>query len=256
VSRTSSLRAALRGLNSQPTLLAAIRQLRRRLPGDPEFGDPLSTAGEPALTYLVQGMTALSPQRGLVSELGLTGLQLWQRLAEAAGRGRGDMELALLYADVVDSSSLALAAGDEIAVQLLRAVATCIEGCVEARGGRILRRLGDGIIASFVTALTATEAALDIQEAVLGIEVGGYRPRLRLGVHWGRPRRLGGEFVGTDLTVLAAIGSAARPGQVMVSGTALAQLDPAFHTLRIGRRKRLRSDAVPPALQVAVVRRD
>jgi adenylate cyclase len=257
VSRTQRIRTALSSFNRQPALLRTLRQLRRRLPGDPEFGDALSTAGEPTLAYLVQGVSVLSPQRDtVVSEVGLTGLQLWQSLAERAGRGRGDVELALLYADIVDSSSIALDAGDQVSVELLRTVARTIERCVEERGGRIVRRLGDGVIASFVSALTAVEAALDIQEAVLGIEVGGHRPRLRLGVHWGRPRRLGGEFVGTDLTVLAAIGSAARPGQVLASATALAQLDPAVHALKIGRRKRLRSDAAPPALQVAVVRRD
>jgi adenylate cyclase len=253
----SRIRGALSRFNSQPALLVTLRQLRRRLPGDPEFGDALSTAGEPTLAYLVQGVSALSPRRDtVVSEVSLTGLQLWQSLAERTGRGRGDVELALLYADIVDSSSLALTAGDEVTVELLREVAQTVERCVEERGGRIVRRLGDGIIASFVSALTAVEAALDIQDAVLVVEVGGHRPRMRTGVHWGRPRRLGGEFVGTDVTILAAIGSAARPGQVLVSGTALAQLDPAFHELKIGRRRRLRSDAVPAALQVAVVRRD
>jgi adenylate cyclase len=246
----------LGSLNSQPALLATVRSLRRRLPGDPEFGDALSTAGEPTLAYLVQGVAVLSPERdSFVSEIGLTGLQLWQSLSEATGRGRGDVELGLLYADVVDSSSLALVAGDELTVEMLRAVATTLEKCVEERGGRIVRRLGDGVIASFVSALAAVEAALDIQDAVLGIQVGSYRVRMRIGVHWGRPRRLGGEYVGTDVTVVAAIGDGARPGQVLVSGPALAQLDPAFHELKIGRRKRLRSSGAPAAMQVAVIRR-
>jgi adenylate cyclase len=246
----------LGSFNSQPTLLSAIRRLRRRLPGDPEFGDALSTAGEPTLAYLVQGVSALSPERSLVSEVSFTGMQLWQSLSEATGRGRGDLELALLYADIVDSSSLALVAGDEVTVEVLRTVAAALERCVEERGGRIVRRLGDGVIATFVSALTAVEAALDSQDAVLGIEVGGYRVQLRTGVHWGRPRRLAGEYVGTEVTIVAAIGEGARPGQVLVSAPALAQLDPAFHQLKIGRRKRLRSTAAPAELQVSVVRRD
>ncbi|HET9074150.1 MAG TPA: adenylate/guanylate cyclase domain-containing protein [Solirubrobacteraceae bacterium] len=250
------IRGALGSLNRQPTLLGAVRQLRHRLPGDPEFGDLTSTAGEPTLAYLVQGVNVLSPEgASLVSEVSLTGLQLWQSLAERNGRGRGPVELALLYADVVDSSSFTLAAGDATAVELLSLVALTVERCVEERGGRIVRRLGDGIIASFVSALAATEAALDVQDALLGIAVQGHSVQMRLGVHWGRPRRLRGEFVGTDVSVLGAIGSAARPGQVLVSAPALAQLDPAFHDLKIGRRKRLRSEDAPAALQVAVVRR-
>jgi hypothetical protein len=43
---------------------------------------------------------------------------------------------------------------------------------------------------------------------------------------------------------------------VLVSAPALSQLDPAFHGLTIGRRKRLRSADVPDELQVATVRRE
>jgi adenylate cyclase len=250
------IRGALGSLNGQPALLSGLRQLRRRLPGDPDFGDPLSTAGEPTLAYLVEGVSVLSPEReSLLAEVSLTGLQLWQSLAERNGRGRGPVELALLYADIVDSSSLALDAGDTVAVEVLREVAFAIERRVSEHGGRIVRRLGDGIIASFVSVPAATEAALDVQEDTRVLEVPGGAVRMRMAVHWGRPRRLRGEFVGTDVTVLAAIGAAARPGQVLVSGPALAQLEGALDDLRIGRRKRLRSPEAPPVLQVAVIRR-
>ena len=205
----------------------------------------------------MQGVAALSPERdSVVSELGLAGLQLWQSLAEATGRGRGDVHLALLYADIVDSSSLALVAGDAIIVEILRRVAATLEGCVERRGGRIVRHLGDGVIATFVSALAAVEAALDIAEAIPTLEVDGHHVRMRTGVHWGRPRRLAGEYVGSDVTVVAAVGAAARPGQVLVSAPALGQLDPAAHELKVGRRKRLRSEEVPAGLQVAVIRRE
>src|SRR5690242_15722818 len=43
--RLSRLRVAVLRLDSEPTLLSATRRIRRRLPGDEKFGDPLSTAG-------------------------------------------------------------------------------------------------------------------------------------------------------------------------------------------------------------------
>ncbi|MBO0769726.1 MAG: adenylate/guanylate cyclase domain-containing protein [Solirubrobacterales bacterium] len=235
----------------------ALRSLRQRLPGDPQFGDPLSTAGERTLAYLASGVVALQPEEreSLVSELSLTGLQMWQRLSEATGRGRGDVDLALLYADIVGFSSMTLAAGDDVATELIRTVYASADAIVERHGGRIVRRMGDGAIATFVSAQAATYAALECQEVVDQLDVAGVRPRIRAGVHWGRPRRLGGEYVGVDIGIVAAVGEGARPGQVLVSSAALNQLDPAFHDLRIGRRKRLRSPEVPPALQVAVVRR-
>ncbi|HEV3055906.1 MAG TPA: hypothetical protein VGX45_14685, partial [Solirubrobacteraceae bacterium] len=44
--RASRIKTTAVRLDSQPGLLAAARRLRRRLPGDEKFGDPLSTAGE------------------------------------------------------------------------------------------------------------------------------------------------------------------------------------------------------------------
>ncbi|MGB7872694.1 MAG: adenylate/guanylate cyclase domain-containing protein, partial [Mycobacterium sp.] len=38
--------AWLRNTNQSPNVIKMIRRARRALPGDPEFGDPLSTAGE------------------------------------------------------------------------------------------------------------------------------------------------------------------------------------------------------------------
>ena len=244
------------GFDSQPTLLAAVRSLRRRLPGDPEFGDPVSTAGEKTLAYLAKGVAVLAPaeRESVASELSLAGLQLWQSISEATGRGRGDLDVGLLYADVTDFSSLSLEVGDQIAVELLQAVAATVEACVDGRGGRIVRRMGDGVIASFIDAHSAVDAALDIQDAILGVRVSGYRPRLHTGVHWGRPRRLGGEYVGVDISIVAAVGDAARPGQVLASGPALGQLDPAFHEFSFGRRKRLRSPDAPDNMQIASVR--
>jgi adenylate cyclase len=66
---------------------------------------------------------------------------------------------------------------------------------VTARRGRIIKRLGDGLLASFLTARDAVEAALDARHSVSQVDVNGYAPRLRAGVHFGRPRRLGGDLL-------------------------------------------------------------
>jgi len=98
-----------------------VRRLRQRLPGDDRFGDPLSTAGATPVELVARGVSALQPQRDSVSqELGFTGLQLWQSLSEAAGRGRGDVEMALLFTDLVGFSSWALEAGDAATLRMPR----------------------------------------------------------------------------------------------------------------------------------------
>lgn len=252
--RGARLRALATQLDTQPGLLAVARRLRRRLPGDEKFGDPLSTAGVRPVEVVARNVSALGPEReSVLQEVGLAGLQLWQSLSEAAGRGRGDQPLALLFTDLVGFSSWALKAGDVAAVGLLREVGSAVEAAVLGHQGRIVKRLGDGLMATFLGAQPAVEAALDAQDALAHVEIDGYRPRMRAGVHWGRPRRLGGDYLGVDVNIAARVGDAAKAGEVVVSDSARDQLE--VEHLRLGRSKRLRAQGAPRDLHYARVSR-
>jgi adenylate cyclase len=252
--RLARLRAAVTRLDTEPALLSAARGIRRRLPGDEKFGDPLSTAGRAPVEMIARGVTALQPGRDSVSkELGLSALQIWQSVSEAAGRGRGEVEMALLFTDLVGFSSWALHAGDAAVLELLREVGAEVEAVITAQGGRIVKRLGDGLMATFLTAEGAVEAALDAHDAVRAIQVDGYSPRMRAGVHWGRPRKLGGDYLGVDVNVAARVTAAAKAGQVLVSDALLGELD--GDGVQFGRTKRLRADGTPSGLRVAEVSR-
>jgi adenylate cyclase len=252
--RLARLRAAITRLDSEPALLSAARGIRRRLPGDEKFGDPLSTAGRAPVEEIASGVSALQPGRQSVAkELGLSALQVWQSFSESAGRGRGDLEMALLFTDLVGFSEWALQAGDAAVLELLREVGWAVEAVIAQREGRIVKRLGDGLMATFLDGQEAVEAALDAQDAVGEIEVDSYSPRMRAGVHWGRPRKLGGDFLGVDVNVAARVTGAAKAGQVLVSDALL----PKLHAdgMRTGRAKRLRADGAPSGLRVAEVSR-
>jgi hypothetical protein len=131
------LRRVAARLDSKPTLVDSVRKLRRRLPGDEHFGDPLSIAGDAPVEFVARSVSAFVPEReSFLSEVGFAGLQVWQSLSEATGRGRGEVELALLFTDLVGFSSWALSAGDGAALTLLREVGTAVETAVLAHGGR------------------------------------------------------------------------------------------------------------------------
>ena len=241
-------------MDTKPGLLAFARRLRGRLPGDERFGDPLSTAGEAPVQVIARGVSALQPERdSVVKELGLASLQLWQSLSEATGRGLGDRELAVLFTDLVGFSSWALEAGDGAAVELLREVGTAVEGAIQDRAGRIVKRLGDGLMAVFYSAQEAVDAALDAQAAVSAVSVNGYQPRMRAGVHWGRPRKLGGDYLGVDVNIAARVADMAKGGQVVVSDRALDRLE--LDGLTTSRAKRLRAEGAPRELRCVVVER-
>jgi len=252
--RVPWLRRAAISLDTHPTLLAAARRIRRRLPGDENFGDPLSTAGVTPVQILARGVSALRPERqSVVHDVGLAVLQVWQSLSEAIGRGRGHTELAIMFTDLVEFSSWELEVGDAAALELLREADAVVEATVIAHDGRIVKRLGDGLMATFPTAQGAVNGALEAQEALQHVELDGYRPRMRAGIHWGRPRRLGGDYLGIDVNVAARVCEAAKAGQVLVSDRALARHD--LPGLQTGRRRRLGTPGAPRDLRVAQVSR-
>ena len=116
-----------------------------------------------------------SESRGLL-ELGLTTVHAWQRVAESRGRGRGAADVVVLFTDLVGFSSWALESGDELAITLLREVSEAIEPAIVERGGKVVKRLGDGLMAVFRDASSATEAAFDARERAAPIDVGGSGP--------------------------------------------------------------------------------
>lgn len=252
--RRSRLRRVALRVDSGPGLVAAARGLRRRLPGDERFGDPLSTAGDAAVHVIGRSVSALRPEReSVVKELGLAGLQVWQSLSESAGRGAGKDELALLFTDLAGFSSWALGAGDAAVLSLLRSVGVVVEASVVAHDGRIVKRLGDGLMATFVSVQDAVEAALDAHDGLARVSVDGYRPRMRAGVHWGRPRPLGGDYLGVDVNIAARVAEAAKADQVLVSEGALGRIDP--DALTVGRSRRLKAQGAPRGLRVVEVSR-
>jgi adenylate cyclase len=250
----SRVRERLIQFDSRPGVVEAVRRIRRRLPGDDRFGDPLSTAGVRPVEVIARGVTALGAEReSALQELGMAGLQIWQSLSEATGRGHGDQPLALLFTDLVGFSSWALEAGDAAALELLRAVGNVVETAVHSHDGRIVKRLGDGLMATFLEAQQAVEAALVAQTGLEAVSVDGYHPRMRAGVHWGRPRHLGGDYLGVDVNIAARVGDAAKAGEVLVSDVTLPQLD--LERFEVGRAKRLRAEGAPRDLHVTRISR-
>ena len=210
-----------------PRTVGVVRRLRRVLPGDPGFGDPLSAAGTDAAGTVARVADRLLDDEPRVSrELGLGALQVWQAAAERLGKGRGDAELTLLFTDLVGYSSWALDVGDDTALALLREVHRAIEPPVIAHRGKVVKRLGDGVMACFPSPQLAFDAVLAARARLDLVEVAGHRPRMRAGIHTGRPRSLGGDYLGVDVNVAARLVEKAGADEVLASDVALAGLDP------------------------------
>ena len=242
-------------VNQRPTVVDAVRRLRRALPGDPGFGDPLSAAGRDSAGTVARVADRLFDEKPRAShEIGLAALQVWQALAERAGRGSGDAELTILFTDLVGFSSWALEVGDDVALELLRAVARAVEPPLLAHRGKVVKRLGDGLMATFPAPQLAFDAMQQALARLADIEIAGHRPRIKAALHTGRPKAMGGDYLGVDVNIAARLVEKAGPGEVLVSDTALAGLDP--ETVQVRRKKffsLIQVKGIPPGMVVYVV---
>jgi class 3 adenylate cyclase len=91
-------------------------------------------------------------------------------------------------------------------------------------GGQIVKRMGDGMMAVFTDPATAVRATLEALEAVNTVEIEGYTPRMRAGIHTGRPQRIGSDWLGVDVNVAARVMERATRGGLIVSGQTLEKI--------------------------------
>jgi adenylate cyclase len=186
-------------------------------------------------------------------EIGKGALQAWQALSEAQRRRRGAADVAILFTDLVGFSDWALRAGDEAALEVLRLVGDAEQRAVSSNKGAVVKRLGDGAMAVFSNSDQAVRAALDAQDEISKIEVEGYRPTLRAGVHRGTPRKVKGDFLGVDVNIAARVGDCAKGGEVLISEPVREELD--GRRFKFGSARELEAPGAPPGLTVCPVKR-
>ena len=128
---------------------------------------------------------------------------------------------AILAADVVGYSRLM---GDD-EERAIAAIAELRNGLFEpkivARGGVILKRMGDGWIVEFSNISDAVACAIEIQKGLADHEI----IRLRIGIHIGDITFRDEDFYGDGVNVAARLEALAEPGYVLISDTAYQSLD-------------------------------
>ena len=98
----------------------------------------------------------------------------------------------------------------------------------------------------------AVSAALQAQGLLREIKVEGHKPKLRAGVHQGRPQKVKGDFLGVDVNIAARVGDAAKGGEVLVTEAARNALDPS--AFRFGAARGLSAPGAPEDLAVCAVK--
>ncbi len=125
-----------------------------------------------------------------------------------------------LFTDLVDSTKLLAALGEDAAERLRREYFALLRAAVEAARGEEIKNLGDGLMVAFASPVDALRCAVAIQRAVADRNTAGARSRLgvRVGLHAGEPMVEGGDYFGTPVVVAKRLCDRARGGQILASG--------------------------------------
>ena len=129
---------------------------------------------------------------------------------------------AILVADVVGYSRMM--GTDEMGTldRLNQVFKTCVQPNISRHHGRIVKLMGDGLLAEYASAVEAVESAVAIQEAMTDLGEGAGREQertvqLRIGINLGDIIARGKDIFGDGVNVAARLEALANPGCICIS---------------------------------------
>lgn len=142
-----------------------------------------------------------------------------------------DIELAILFADVVGSTRLFEALGDLRARDM---IATCIEimrSATEQHNGTVIKTMGDEVMSTFPSADEALNAAAQMQQQIAGhgdLRNDGHPVAIRIGCHFGPVVLENRDVFGATVHTANRMTSQAKAGQIVTTASTVEQLAPAW----------------------------
>jgi adenylate cyclase len=167
---------------------------------------------------------------------------------------------AILCADVVGYSRLAGADEDRILARLRALRSDLIDPTIAVHHGRIVKRMGDGLLIEFRSVVDAVRCAVEVQTAMVDRNAGvppERRIEFRMGIHLGDVvEESDGDLMGDGVNIAARLEGVAAPGAICLSEDAYrqvsARLDMAVTDLGLTQLKNIERAIRAYSLQVGV----
>jgi adenylate cyclase len=136
----------------------------------------------------------------------------------------------VLFADVSGSTKLYEAVGDTAAHAAIDLCVKLFAGVTEQHGGRVVKTIGDEVMAVFAAPARTAQAAIDIQLAVNDMApVEKVRLGVRIGLNHGPLVEREGDVFGDAVNLAARLTEMASKGQIITSRETSERFDPIQH---------------------------
>ncbi|MFO0336459.1 MAG: adenylate/guanylate cyclase domain-containing protein [Pseudomonadota bacterium] len=140
-----------------------------------------------------------------------------------------DIELAILFADVVGSTKLYELLGDQKAREMVGICIDAMRAATEAHHGTVIKTMGDEVMATFAVHDEALNAASQMQHSIsthAGLQVEGTQVAIRIGCHFGPVVLDSRDVFGAAVHIANRMTSQAKAGQIVTTATTVDRLSP------------------------------
>jgi len=130
----------------------------------------------------------------------------------------------VVFTDLFGSTSVFEALGNAKATQAVTHVTTWIAKVVEAHGGRVVKMLGDGVLALFTDSASAINAVVEIQrrhQNRMTLVPPSHRMPIRIGVASGDVELVAGDCYGDAVNIAARLSDLSGAHQIWANSAAL-----------------------------------
>ena len=171
---------------------------------------PLSTT---TTLDVVQRFLERSVERkpSALAAIGLNTIQMLSWNSEVKSDEGAPADMAIAFTDLSGFTRYTADAGDEAATAMLTEHHRTVGPVIRSRGGRIVKRLGDGLLLSFPSSEAAVFACLELlPTAPEGL-------RLRAGIHCGEVVVTRDDVIGHVVNIAARVADSAKGDEVLVT---------------------------------------
>ncbi|HWW19699.1 MAG TPA: adenylate/guanylate cyclase domain-containing protein [Steroidobacteraceae bacterium] len=140
-----------------------------------------------------------------------------------------DIELVILFADVVGSTRLFEVMGDLKARDMVTTCVDLMRSATEQHNGTVIKTIGDEVMATFPTADDALNAAGQMQKEIAthsDLKVEGQPVAIRIGCHFGPVVLESKDVFGASVHTANRMTSQAKAGQIITTAATVERLSP------------------------------
>ena len=196
-----------------PSLASGLSEVEM-LEAAAEWGQEFASPMDQALLAIYHANQEHTWTENLLGEVedALDRAGLWNRVSTTP---------AICFLDISGYTRLTEERGDRAAAELVTHLSTLVQQAADRHSGKVVKRLGDGVMLHFRDPRNAVVAALEMLEAISAASM----PPAHVGVDTGPVVFQGGDYFGRTVNIAARIAEHAEPGQLLVSQEVVDRVD-------------------------------